>query len=70
MLGRLTSKGLHKDMKKDLTNKMIFGVCAGLANEFHLDASIVRLLFILAGLLTAIVPVMIIYLILAVVMSN
>lgn len=41
----MTSKRLYKS-KKD---KMIFGVCGGIAEYLHMDPSLVRLLWILAG---------------------
>jgi len=56
-------------MKKDIQNKMIFGVCSGLANEFKIDATIVRLCFALAAIMGFGLPI-IIYIILAVVMPN
>jgi phage shock protein PspC (stress-responsive transcriptional regulator) len=37
-------------LKRDIDNKMIGGVCAGIANHMDIDTSIVRLIF-LAGLL-------------------
>lgn len=37
---------------KDRFDKKVGGVCGGLAQYFHLDASIIRLLFILLTLLT------------------
>lgn len=56
-------------MKKDIQNKMIFGVCSGLANEFKIDATIVRLCFALAAIMGFGLPI-IIYIILAVVMPK
>ena len=41
------SKKLYKSRK----NKMIDGVCAGLADFFNMDATIVRLIFVLLVLL-------------------
>lgn len=56
-------------MKKDMQNKMIFGVCSGLANEFKIDATIVRLCFALAAVMGFGLPI-IIYIILAITMPN
>ena len=41
----MSLKRLYKS-KKD---KMIFGVCGGIAEYLHMDPSLVRLLWILAG---------------------
>jgi len=42
---------------------MIGGVCAGLADYFDLDVSLIRLIFVGAALLTAILPMVLFYLI-------
>jgi len=54
-------------MKKDMANKMIFGVCAGLAKEFQVDPTLIRVVFAVATLMGFGLPVLI-YLILAIVM--
>ena len=36
---------MEKKLQRDTKNKVIGGVCAGLANYFDIDASLVRLLF-------------------------
>jgi len=56
-------------MKKDIHNKMIFGVCSGLANEFHIDPTIVRLCFAVAAIMGVGFPV-VIYIVLAMVMPS
>lgn len=51
-------------MSKRLTrssNKVIAGVCAGLANYLGLDVSIVRIGFVLIGIFSAIIPMCIVY---------
>ena len=35
----------EKKLYKDSSNKMIAGVCAGLADYFNLDVSLVRIIF-------------------------
>lgn len=52
---------MAKKLYRSQTQKMIGGVCSGLAEYFDLDASILRLLFIALTLLTAIVPMLIFY---------
>ncbi len=37
-----------KKFKLDIRNKMIAGVCAGLANYFDIDVTLVRVLFVAA----------------------
>jgi phage shock protein PspC (stress-responsive transcriptional regulator) len=39
---------MEKKLQRDPQNKVIGGVCAGLANYFGIDASLVRLLFAIA----------------------
>ncbi len=38
---------MDKKMYKDMSNKMFFGVCSGMAKYFNMDANIVRLIFVL-----------------------
>jgi phage shock protein C len=42
---------------------MLAGVCGGLADYFELDVSLVRLIFVGIALITALVPMLIFYLI-------
>lgn len=55
-------------LKKDNDNEMIFGVCAGLANELNIDPAIMRLIFAVGTLMGFGLPVLI-YIILAIVMQ-
>ena len=54
-------------MKKDMANKMIFGVCAGIGKEMNVDPTLVRAIFAVLALMGFGLPV-IIYLVMAVVM--
>lgn len=56
-------------MKKDISNKMIFGVCSGLAKEFQIDPTIVRLCFAVAAIMGFGLPV-VVYVVLAMVMPT
>lgn len=56
-------------MKRDVSNKMIFGVCSGLAKEMNLDPTVVRAIFAVLTLMGFGMPI-IIYLVLAVVMPQ
>lgn len=51
------SKNLYRTQKR----KMLGGVCAGLSNYFDMDVSLIRLIFIALGLITAILPMVFFY---------
>lgn len=42
-------------------DKIIAGVCSGLANHFGLDKSLVRIGFVLIGFITALIPMSLVY---------
>ena len=52
------------------TNRMFAGVCGGLAEAYGADATAVRLLTVIFGVITGIFPVLIIYLIAAIVIPD
>ncbi|UOP05521.1 PspC domain-containing protein [Conchiformibius kuhniae] len=52
---------LHRSQR----NKMLFGVCGGLAEHFNTDPSIVRIAFVLLCLLSFGLPLLIVYLAMA-----
>jgi phage shock protein C len=54
-------------MKRDIKNKLIFGVCSGISKHFNVNIAVVRALFLLLALMGFGMPV-IIYLVLAIVM--
>lgn len=54
---------MAKRLFRSVQQKMIGGVCAGLADYFDLDVSLIRLIFVGAALLTAILPMVLFYLI-------
>ena len=41
---------MEKKLYKDLNNKMVFGICSGLAKYFDLDVTLVRLAVVLLSL--------------------
>ncbi|WP_225418528.1 PspC domain-containing protein [Loigolactobacillus iwatensis] len=51
-------------------NRILSGVLGGIADYFNLDKTLVRLIYAAAGLLTGVVPAVVIYLILALVMAD
>jgi phage shock protein C len=50
-VGRGTQRGEARDWYRSSDDKMIAGVCGGLAEEFGIPAALVRLGFVLATLL-------------------
>jgi len=48
-------------LTRDTEHAMLGGVCAGIANRVNLDPTIVRVAAIALGLLTAVVPLVVIY---------
>ena len=56
-------------MKKDLNDKIIFGVCSGLAHYLNVDTTLVRLVFGVGALLGFGLPI-IVYIVLALTMSK
>lgn len=59
---------MEKKLYRSKTNKKIFGVCGGLAEYFDIDATIVRLVLVLAVLFAGVGVLA--YLIAALVMPN
>lgn len=60
-------------MKKKLTrssNKMIAGVCAGIAEYFGWDATLVRVIYVLLTVFSAAFPGILVYIILWIVMPR
>lgn len=41
------------ELKRSKSNKLIAGVCGGLAKRFAMDPSIVRIIYVVASLVTA-----------------
>lgn len=59
-----------KKLYKSAKDKKIDGVCAGLADYFDLDATLVRVGFAVLVVLTGIFPGVILYAVLAVIMPR
>ncbi|GAB4477757.1 MAG: PspC domain-containing protein [Anaerolineae bacterium] len=58
----------QKRLYKSRTDKMVSGVCAGIAEYFNIDPALIRLAFVLATLLDG--AGLLIYIILAIVMPE
>ncbi len=56
-------------LTRSTTDKMIFGVCGGLAEHFNMDGTIMRLIFVLVTVFGVGSPLLI-YIILAIVMPS
>jgi len=54
---------MSKKLYRSEREKMLGGVCGGLAEYLDIDVNIMRLLFIAAGLLTVLLPMVIFYVI-------
>ena len=55
----------NKKLYKSSTDKKIFGVCAGVANFFNIDPTIVRVIYAAVALFTTGIPFTLLYLLLA-----
>lgn len=58
----------NKSLRRSRDNRMIAGVVGGLANYFDIDATVLRIVFVLVSLFSAAFPGIIVYLILWILM--
>ena len=54
---------MEKRLYRSFNQRMLGGVCGGLAEYFAVDVSLVRLIFVGIGLITAVLPMTLFYLI-------
>jgi phage shock protein C len=54
---------MTKKLYRSVSQKMLGGVCGGVAEYFNQDVSLVRLLFVGIGLVTAVLPMTFFYII-------
>jgi len=54
---------MTKKLYRSVNQKMLAGVCGGLAEYFDIDVSIVRLMLVGAALVTAVLPMFFFYII-------
>jgi len=59
-----------KKLTKSSTDRMIAGVCGGLAEYFDVDPTLVRVAYVAVSLLSAAFPGLIVYIILALIMPD
>jgi phage shock protein C len=54
----------EKKLKRSRNNKMIAGIIGGLAERYEMDATVLRIIYVLVSLFSAAFPGIIVYLIL------
>ncbi len=59
-----------KQLKRSNTQRMIAGVCGGLAEYFNMDPTMVRIAYVLLSVISAAFPGILVYLILWVVIPQ
>ncbi len=59
-----------KKLYRSKTEKMLSGVCGGIAGYFNIDPTIVRLIWALVSLISASIPGILIYIICAIVIPE
>ncbi len=61
---------LNKKLYRSRNDKMVSGVCAGLANFLNIDPTLVRVLYAVLAVFTAVVPCLVLYIVLAIVIPQ
>ncbi|SDH65909.1 PspC domain-containing protein [Alteribacillus bidgolensis] len=59
-----------KKLKRSQHNRMLAGVCGGIANYFNVDPTLIRIVTVLLAIITWGLPVPIAYIVLAIIMPN
>lgn len=62
--------GEPRRLKRSNRHKMIAGVCGGIAEYLDVDATVIRVLYVLVSVLTAAVPGLLAYVILMFIMPR
>jgi phage shock protein C len=60
----------EKRLYRSRDDRKIAGVCAGLGKYFNVDPTIMRLIFVLAAIFTAVGPAVLIYILLVVIIPE
>lgn len=62
---------MKKKLTKSKTDKKLCGVCGGIAKYFDIDATLVRLIYVVASLILGVgIPGLIIYIVAAIIMPE
>lgn len=59
-----------KKLTRSIHNRMVAGVCAGIGNYFNVDPTIIRIVTVLLAFVTSIFPVVVAYIVLAIIIPN
>jgi phage shock protein C len=65
-----TMKNEMKRLYLSDKDKKLFGVCGGMAEYFQVDSTLIRLLWVIFAIVTAIIPGIIAYIIAAMIMPH
>lgn len=60
----------NKRLYRSTTNRMLGGICGGIAEYFNADPTLVRLIYVVLSLFTVAFPGIIVYLICLIVIPN
>lgn len=61
---------MEKKMKRSMTDKKVCGVCAGFAEYFNIDPTVIRILYVLITIFSFGIAGIIAYLLMAVIMPE
>lgn len=61
---------MNKKLYRDTDNKMICGVCSGLAKYLNVDVTLVRVIYAVLSVFTAFVTLAILYFVLAIIIPE
>lgn len=61
---------MARKLYRSETDRMISGVCGGLGKYFDIDSTIIRLITVLLALVTGIIPVLVAYIVMAIVIPQ
>jgi len=59
-----------RKLKKTPHNKMIAGVCGGIAEYFGVDPTLIRVGYVILSVLSTVFPLLVVYIVLAFVMPD
>lgn len=61
---------MNKKLYRSRNDKMISGVCAGIAHYLNIDPTLVRVIYAVLSVSTAFIPCLILYIVLAIVIPQ
>ena len=61
---------MNKKLYRSRTDKMIGGVCGGIADYFNIDATLVRVLYVLISVFSAAFPGILVYIIMLIIVPE